>query len=73
MARLKVGMVGGGLDALAGAWHRRAAALDAGIGLVAGAPASTRERALAASDAVCPFRTGGRGDLKCRNPRTRNH
>jgi hypothetical protein len=51
MARLKMGMVGGGLDALVGAWHRRAVAIDGGIELVAGALASTRERALAAARA----------------------
>lgn len=51
MARLKMGMVGGGLDALVGAWHRRAVAIDGGIELVAGALASTRERALAAAKA----------------------
>jgi len=49
MVPLKMGMVGGGLDALVGAWHRRAVAIDGGIELVAGALASTRERALAAS------------------------
>ncbi len=51
MTRLKMGMVGGGLDALVGAWHRRAIAIDGGIELVAGALASTRERALAAGKA----------------------
>jgi len=42
MAPLKMGMVGGGFDALIGAWHRRAVAIDGGIDLVAGALASTR-------------------------------
>jgi len=42
MAPLKMGMVGGGLDALVGAWHLRAVAIDGGIELVAGALASTR-------------------------------
>jgi predicted dehydrogenase len=51
MARLKMGMIGGGLDAMVGAWHRRAAAIDGGIELVAGALASTRERSLAAAKA----------------------
>jgi predicted dehydrogenase len=51
MAPLKMGMVGGGLDALVGAWHRRAVAIDGGIELVAGALASTRERALTAAKA----------------------
>jgi len=31
MVPLKMGMVGGGLDALVGAWHRRAVAIDGGI------------------------------------------
>ena len=47
MARLKTGMVGGELDAMVGAWHRRAAAIDGGIELVAGALTATCERALA--------------------------
>lgn len=51
MRKLRMGMVGGGLDALVGAWHRRAAAIDGGIDLVAGALASNRERALAAAQA----------------------
>ena len=37
MVPLKMGMIGGGLDALVGAWHRRAVAIDGGIELVAGA------------------------------------
>lgn len=49
--RLKMGMVGGGLDALVGAWHRRAVAIDGDIELVAGALASTPERALVAGKA----------------------
>jgi predicted dehydrogenase len=49
--RLKMGMVGGGLDALVGAWHRRAISIDGGIELVAGALASTPERARAAGKA----------------------
>lgn len=51
MQRLRMGMVGGGLDALVGAWHRRAMALDGRIEFAAGALASTRERALAAAQA----------------------
>ena len=43
MVPLKMGMVGGGLDALVGAWHRSAVAIDGGIELVAGALASARE------------------------------
>jgi len=51
MLPLKMGMVGGGPEALVGAWHRRAIAIDGSIELVAGALASTRERALAAGRA----------------------
>lgn len=47
--RLKMGMVGGGLDAMAGGLHRRATALDGRFDLVAGALSSTRERSLAAA------------------------
>jgi len=36
MRRLRAGMVGGGLDALVGGWHRRAMALEDRIELVAG-------------------------------------
>src|SRR5256885_3050897 len=46
--RLRMGMVGGGLDAMAGELHRRAAALDSRVDLVAGALSSTPERSLAA-------------------------
>jgi predicted dehydrogenase len=49
MPRLKMGMVGGGLDAMAGGLHRRAAALDGEIDFVAGALASTPERAATAA------------------------
>lgn len=43
-----MGMVGGGLDAMAGDLHRRACALDGRIDLVAGALSSTPERSRAA-------------------------
>jgi predicted dehydrogenase len=46
-----MGMVGGGLDAMAGQLHRRAAALDSRVELVAGALSSTPERSLAAGKA----------------------
>jgi predicted dehydrogenase len=59
VARLKMGMVGGGLDAMVGAWHRRAVAIDGGIELVAGALASTRERSLAAAKAWSVARAYG--------------
>ncbi|HXF17528.1 MAG TPA: Gfo/Idh/MocA family oxidoreductase [Burkholderiales bacterium] len=49
--RLRMGMVGGGLDAMAGQLHRRAAALDSRVELVAGALSSTPERSLAAGKA----------------------
>jgi len=42
--RLRMGMVGGGRGALIGAVHRRAALLDGGVELVAGAFSSTPER-----------------------------
>lgn len=51
-ARLRMGMVGGGPGSLAGGLHRRAAALDGEIDLVAGAVGSTPERALAAGRAL---------------------
>lgn len=44
---LRMGMVGGGRDAFIGAVHRRAAALDGQIELVAGALSSKPEKALA--------------------------
>ena len=43
--KLKMGMVGGGRDAFVGAVHRRAAMLDGGVELVAGAFSSTSEKA----------------------------
>jgi predicted dehydrogenase len=49
--RLKMGMIGGGLDAMAGGLHRRATALDGRFDLVAGALSSTRERSLGAAKA----------------------
>jgi predicted dehydrogenase len=49
--KLRMGMVGGGLDAMAGELHRRAAALDSRVDLVAGALSSTPERARAAAKA----------------------
>jgi predicted dehydrogenase len=49
--RLRMGMVGGGLDAMAGELHRRAAALDSRVELVAGALSSTPERSWAAAKA----------------------
>jgi len=44
--KLRMGMVGGGRGAMIGAVHRRAAMLDGGVELVAGAFSSTREKAL---------------------------
>jgi predicted dehydrogenase len=46
-----MGMVGGGLDAMAGELHRRACALDSRVDLVAGALSSTPERSRAAAKA----------------------
>ena len=49
--RLRMGMVGGGRGSFIGATHYRAATLDGGIALVAGALSSTPERArLSAAD-----------------------
>lgn len=47
MAKLKLGMVGGGSGAFIGAVHRMAAALDGRFEFVAGALSSTPERSLA--------------------------
>ena len=49
--RLRMGMVGGGLDAMAGELHRRAAALDGRVEFVAGALSSTPERSRTAARA----------------------
>ncbi len=49
--RLRMGMVGGGLDAMAGELHRRAAALDSRVEFVAGALSSTPERSHTAAKA----------------------
>jgi predicted dehydrogenase len=45
--KLRMGMVGGGADALIGAVHRSAALVDGEIEFVAGALSSTKEKALA--------------------------
>ena len=53
--RLRMGMVGGGREALIGSVHRRAAALDGGVELVAGSLSSTPEKAhLSARDLLVP-------------------
>jgi len=53
--KLRMGMVGGGQGALIGSVHRRAAALDGGVDLVAGALSSTPEKSrLSARDAHIP-------------------
>ncbi|ABG03367.1 oxidoreductase-like protein [Rubrobacter xylanophilus DSM 9941] len=52
MQRLKMGMVGGGEGSFIGAVHRRAAALDGEIELVAGALSSTPEKALRSGRAL---------------------
>jgi len=49
--RLRMGMVGGGLDAMAGELHRRAAALDSRVEFVAGALSSTPARSHTAAKA----------------------
>jgi predicted dehydrogenase len=53
MARkLRMGMIGGGLDAFIGAVHRRGAALDGEIELVCGAFSSNAEKSKAAGEAL---------------------
>jgi len=52
MARIRMGMVGGGEGAFIGAVHRMAAALDGDIDLVCGAFSSDSERARRSGDAV---------------------
>ncbi|MFZ5971822.1 MAG: Gfo/Idh/MocA family protein [Bacteroidota bacterium] len=59
--KLRMGMVGGGLDAFIGAVHRRAANLDGEIELVCGAFSSSPEKSKAAGEALClnPHRVYG--------------
>lgn len=52
MARIRLGMVGGGRDAFIGGVHRIAARLDGAFELVAGALSSTPERARASGAAL---------------------
>ena len=52
MRKLRMGMVGGGLDAFIGSVHRKAAALDGQIDLVAGALSSTPQKARASGEAL---------------------
>jgi predicted dehydrogenase len=61
MARIKLGMVGGGNDAFIGAVHRIAARIDDRFELVAGALSSTPEKAMASGKALGldPARTYG--------------
>jgi predicted dehydrogenase len=47
--KLKMGMVGGGRGAFIGGVHRRAAALDGSVELVAGALSSSPEKAVASA------------------------
>ena len=50
--KLRMGMVGGGLDAFIGAVHRKAAALDGNIELVCGAFSSSPEKSRAAGESL---------------------
>jgi predicted dehydrogenase len=50
--KLRMGMIGGGLDAFIGAVHRRAAALDGEIELVCGAFSSDPEKSRKTGDAL---------------------
>jgi len=52
MARLRLGMVGGGNDAFIGGVHRIAARIDDRFELVAGALSSTAEKSTASADAL---------------------
>ncbi|MDQ3864029.1 MAG: Gfo/Idh/MocA family oxidoreductase [Actinomycetota bacterium] len=52
MRKLRMGMVGGGKDALIGAVHRRAAIMDGQMELTAGALSSTEERSKASGRAL---------------------
>jgi predicted dehydrogenase len=52
MTKLKMGMIGGGRDAFIGEVHRKAAALDGQIELVAGALSSKPEKALASGQSL---------------------
>ena len=62
--KLRMGMVGGGLDAFIGAVHRRAAFLDGKIELVCGAFSSSPEKSRLAGEAfgIHPHRTYGSFD-----------
>lgn len=59
--KLRMGMVGGGLDAFIGAVHRKAAALDGSIELVCGAFSSSPEKSRAAGESlgIPPHRSYG--------------
>jgi predicted dehydrogenase len=59
--KLRMGMIGGSLDAFIGAIHRRAANLDGEIELVCGAFSSSPEKSKATGDALClnPHRVYG--------------
>jgi predicted dehydrogenase len=50
--KLRMGMIGGGLDAFIGAVHRKAAALDGEIELVCGAFSSSAEKSKATGEAL---------------------
>jgi len=59
--KLRMGMVGGGLDAFIGAVHRKAASLDGSIELVCGAFSSSAEKSRATGESlgIHPHRTYG--------------
>lgn len=50
--KLRMGMVGGGLDAFIGAVHRKAASMDGAVELVCGAFSSSAEKSKAAGEAL---------------------
>ncbi|MBP2834022.1 Gfo/Idh/MocA family oxidoreductase [Aquimarina sp. U1-2] len=52
MARLKMGMVGGGIDSFIGDVHRKAASIDGMIDMVCGAFSSSEEKSIASAKAL---------------------
>ena len=52
MAKLRLGMIGGGIDAFIGAVHRNAAWLDGHYDLVCGALSSTSEKSKRSGEAL---------------------
>jgi len=53
MTKLKMGVIGGGIDSFIGSVHRMAAAMDGHIELVCGALSSTPERSRKSGEQLC--------------------